>query len=110
MYRAITAETKSTTTVRRMTVSRSGQVTFRSSDQDSWAKRTTPPPPVRTCVGGVLAGAATRELVHGGRDSDSQPLVLETSALPAELPAYAAPRERPTADERRNAKTPPRPS
>src|SRR3989449_859823 len=64
-----------------------------------------PPPPARTCGGGVLAGAAIRALLHGGRDSNSQPLVLEPSALPVELPPYAARVERHTADERRSANT-----
>src|SRR5206468_10931031 len=38
--------------------------------------------------GGVRAGAAISTSLHGGRDSNSQPLVLETSALPVELPPY----------------------
>src|SRR5712691_5603840 len=92
-----------TITVRRMTVWRSGHVTFWSSDQHSCAKRTSPTFPVRTA--GACERAATRTPVHGGRDSNSQPLVLETSALPVELPPYAARVERHTADERRSAKT-----
>src|SRR5207248_2248384 len=38
--------------------------------------------------------AISVETRHGGRDSNSQPLVLETRALPIELPPYAAPRRR----------------
>src|SRR5437899_7789125 len=64
-----------------------------------------PPLPARTWVGGVLAGAGISALLHGGRDSNSQPLVLETSALPVELPPYAAHPERQTADEPRRAST-----
>src|SRR2546430_2030973 len=84
MYAATTAETAMTITVSRMTVSRSGQVTFRSSDQDSCAKRVRPTFASRTAI-----SAETR---HGGRDSNSQPLVLETRALPIELPPYASSR------------------
>src|SRR6059036_3560180 len=89
--------------VSRTTVWRSGHVTFWSSDQHSWAKRTIPTFPVRTA--GACERAATSEPLHGGRDSNSQPLVLETSALPVELPPYAARVERHTAAERRSAKT-----
>src|SRR5712691_575233 len=42
--------------------------------------------PVRTA--GACDRAATTAPLHGGRDSNSQPLVLETSALPVELPPY----------------------
>src|SRR5437588_11693181 len=89
--------------VSRTAVWRSRHVTFWSSDQHSWAKRTIPTLPVRTA--GACERAATSVLLHGGRDSNSQPLVLETSALPVELPPYAAQFERHTADERRSANT-----
>src|SRR6266568_9217723 len=88
MYAATIAEITMTMTVSRMTVWRSGHVTFCSSDQHSWAKRTRPTLPVLTA--GACERAATNAALHGGRDSNSQPLVLETSALPVELPPYAA--------------------
>src|SRR5438094_10601686 len=103
MYAATIAEITMTMIVSRMTVWRSGQVTFCSSDQHSWAKRTSPTLPVLTA--GACERAAITALLHGGRDSNSQPLVLETSALPVELPPYAAGVERHTAAERRSAKT-----
>src|SRR5438093_4499030 len=93
-----------TMTVSRMTVWRSGQVTFWSSDQHSCANRMSPTFPVRPAAG-ACDRAATNAHQHGGRDSNSQPLVLETSALPVELPPYAARVERHTAAERRGAKT-----
>src|SRR3979411_1290725 len=88
MYAATMAEITMTITVRRMTVWRSGHVTFCSSDQHSCAKRMTPTLPVRAA--GACERAATRTPLHGGRDSNSQPLVLETSALPVELSRYSA--------------------
>src|SRR4029078_6538547 len=83
----MTTEMTTTSKVSRMTCSRVGQVTFRSSDHDSCAKRTIPP-------AGRVAVATTFFLSsglswHGGRDSNSQPTVLETVALPIELPPYA---------------------
>src|SRR5512132_2375397 len=85
MYAAISAEITMTMSVRRMIVSRLGQVTFCSSDQHSWAKATMPTRPRGTA--GVLVDISDLPL-HGGRDSNSQPLVLETRALPIELPPY----------------------
>src|SRR3989442_490494 len=67
-----------TITVSRITVWRSGQVTFCSSAQASCENRTSP-----SCCCAISAP------LHGRRDSNSQPLVLETSALPVELLPYA---------------------
>src|SRR5207302_10922357 len=88
MYAATMAEITMTMIVSRMTVWRSGHVTFFSSDQHSCAKRTRPTLPVLTV--GACERAATNAPLHGGRDSNSQPLVLETSALPVQLPPYSA--------------------
>src|SRR2546428_6099198 len=67
-----------TITVSRITVWRSGQVTFCSSAQASCENRTSP-----SCCCAITVP------LHGRRDSNSQPLVLETSALPVELLPYA---------------------
>src|SRR3979411_1810774 len=88
MYAATMAESTMTMTARRMTVWRSGPGTCCSSDQPAGAKRIPPTLPVRAA--GACERAATRTPLHGGSDSESQPLVLETSALPVELPPYAA--------------------
>src|SRR5581483_8019107 len=85
MYAAMRAEIRMTITVSRTIVSRSGHVTFCSSDQHSCANETTPVP-----RGSVGALATSGLPLHGGRDSNSQPLVLETRALPVELPPYDA--------------------
>src|SRR5216684_8608291 len=85
MYAAMSAEITMTMSVRRTTVSRLGQVTFCSSDQHSWANWTMPALP----RGSAGALAISDLPLHGGRDSNSQPLVLETRALPVELPPYA---------------------
>src|SRR5437867_7391173 len=83
MYAAMSAEITTTMSVRRTIVSRLGQVTFCSSDQHSCAKATIPTRPARG-IAGVFVDIRTVPL-HGERDSNSQPLVLETSALPVEL-------------------------
>src|SRR6187402_3409054 len=68
-----------TSTVRRVVCSRVGQVTFLSSDQLSWKNR-------RSRVTKFLP----QWMWQGRQDSNLQPLVLETSALPIELHPYAA--------------------
>src|SRR5712692_10327537 len=88
MYAAMSAEITMTMSVRRSTVSRLGQVTFCSSDQHSWANCEVPVRP----RGSAGALAISDLPLHGGRDSNSQPLVLETRALPVELPLYATTR------------------
>src|SRR6266850_5994695 len=85
MYAAMSAEITMTMSVSRMTVSRLGQVTFCSSDQHSWANWTMPALPRGSAGALAISGLP----LHGGRDSNSQPLVLETRALPIELPPYA---------------------
>src|SRR5713101_865453 len=74
MYAAMSAEITMTMSVRRTTVSRLGQVTFCSSDQHSCANWTMPALP----RGSAGALAISDLPLHGGRDSNSQPLVLET--------------------------------
>src|SRR5438876_988494 len=69
MYAATIAEMTMTMIVSRTTVWRSGQVTFCSSDQHSWANRTTPTLPVlRRPVGARAAGRA--------RERDDRSVVL----------------------------------
>src|SRR5437870_13831370 len=85
MYAAMSAEITTTMSVRRTIVSRLGQVTFCSSDQHSCANATIPTRPRGRA--GVLADISDL-LLHGERDTNSQPLVLETSALPVELSPY----------------------
>src|SRR5207248_7699802 len=84
MYAAMRIEMRTTMSVSRRIVSRLGHVTFCSSDQHSCANETTPAP---RGIEGALAISAGPQ--HGERDSNSQPLVLETSALPIELSPYA---------------------
>ncbi len=83
IYTEMSALITMTMSVRRTTVSRLGQVTFCSSAQHSCANWTMPMRP--RGIAGVFATSGLPQ--HGRRDSNSQPLVLETSALPiAPLP------------------------
>src|SRR5688572_19430963 len=79
-------ETPMTSSVRRVTVSRVGQATFFSSAQLSPKYRRIP---VNTIASYFLlrrdGEAAATRWWQGRQDSNLQPLVLETSALPIEL-------------------------